>query len=103
MTTGYATTLETLWDRFLDALDLARQDEDESIAAVMVPPLAVGLGAGKPFGELTRSDVETLAQQASQVGQRRVAVVQVMWRDLQRKRHPPREEVLQLVGSTRVH
>jgi hypothetical protein len=102
MTTDYAS-LYTLWDRFLDALDLARQDEDDRIEAVVVPPLTVGLAAGKSFGELTRGDVESLLRQASSVGQRRVAVVLATWQDLQRKKNPPREEAFPLVRNTRLH
>ncbi len=103
MTTDYATTLEAVWDRFLDALDHARQDEDERIAAVVVPPLTVDMAAGRLFGELTRSDVESLSQQASRVGQRRVAVVLATWQDLQRKSNPLRQEALLLMSNTRLH
>jgi hypothetical protein len=86
--TDYPRIQQELLDRFIDALDYARQDE--RIAEVVVPQLAVDLAPGKRFGELSRSDVEQLAQQASKVGQRRADVIRGMWLDMQRKKTPPR-------------
>ena len=86
--TDRSTIQQELLDRFIDALDYARQDE--RVAEVVVPPLVVDLAPGKRFGELSRSDVEHLAQQASKVGQRRADVIRGMWQDMQRKKAPPR-------------
>ena len=91
--TDYSTIQQDVLDRFIDDLDYARQDG--RIAEVVVPQLAVDLAAGKLFGELTCSDVDNLAQQASRLGQRRADVIRVMWQDMQRKKKAERQKWLQ--------
>jgi hypothetical protein len=88
----FASIQQGLWDRFIDALDLAGQEG--RIADVEVPALAIDLPPGRRFGELTRDDIESLSKQASKVG-RRTDVIVVMWEDMQRKKTPTRKKGLQ--------
>jgi len=83
--TDYSTIQQGLWDGFIDTLDRARLEGH--VADVPVPPLSGRpLAVGTLFGELTRSDVDSLALQASKVGRRRVDVVMLTWQDMQRNR-----------------
>jgi hypothetical protein len=88
----YSTIQQGVWDRFIDALDLAGQAG--RMADVEVPPLAHDLPTGRRFGELTRQDIETLSREASKAG-RRTDVITVMWEDMQRKKKPARKKGLQ--------
>jgi hypothetical protein len=90
--TDFASIQQALWDKFIDALDLAGQEG--RIADVEVPALAIDLPAGRRFGELIREDIESLSKQASKVG-RRTEVFVVMWEDMQRKKKPARKKGLQ--------
>jgi hypothetical protein len=73
---------EELWDRFIDALDLAGQGG--SPADVLVPIFATsGLG-GKRFGDLSREDVKALARVASGLARRGDTVVMI-WDDMRRQ------------------
>ena len=90
--TDFVSIQQGLWDKFINALDLAGQDG--RMADVVGPPLAIDIEAGKLFGELTRGEVEHLSKQASKVG-RRADVVVVMWTDMQRKKNPARNKGLQ--------
>jgi hypothetical protein len=85
----FSTIQQGLWDKFIDALDRAGQDGH--IGDVEVPPLAIDLPPGRRFGELTRSDIESLSKQATVVGGR-ADVVRVMWEDMQRKKKPARKQ-----------
>jgi hypothetical protein len=90
--TDFSTIQQGLWDRFIDALDRAGQGGH--MADVEVPPLAIDLPAGRRFGELTRSDINSLSKQALKVG-RRADVITVMWEDMQRKKKSARRKGLQ--------
>ena len=90
--TDFATIQQAIWDRVIDALDLA--GHEGKIADVEVPALALDLPPGRRFGELTRDDVESLSKQATKVG-RRADVITVMWQDMQRKKKPARKKDLQ--------
>jgi hypothetical protein len=98
LATGATVTAErarirgSLWDKFIDALDLAGQEG--RIADVEVPALAIDLPQGRRFGELTRHDVETLSTQAAKVG-RRTEIIMALWEDMQRKKKPARNRGLQ--------
>ena len=93
--TDFSTIQQGLWDRFIEALDLARQEG--RIADVEVPALAIDLPTGLRFGELTRGDIESLSKQATKLG-RRANVVTVMWEEMQRTKKPPRSKGLQKDG-----
>jgi hypothetical protein len=74
---------EELWDQFVDELD--RQGQAGSAAAVLIPEsLHPEAPTGKPFGELTRIDIGTLAQIGSRLG-RRGDVVKDIWERTQKK------------------
>ena len=90
--TDFASIQQGLWDKFIDALDLAGQDGH--IADVPVPALAIDLPPGRLFGELTRDDIESLSKQATKLG-RRADAITVMWQDMQRKKKPSRKKGLQ--------
>jgi hypothetical protein len=90
--TDFSTIQQGLWDKFIDALDLAGQAG--RIGDVEVPALAIDLPPGRRFGELTRADIDSLSKQALKVG-RRADTITVMWEDMQRKKKPARKKGLQ--------
>jgi hypothetical protein len=94
--TDFTSIQQAIWDRFIDALDLAGQEG--RMADVEVPVLAIDLPPGRRFGELTRDDIESLSKQATKLG-RRADVVTVKWQDMQRKKKPARKKGLQPKGT----
>jgi hypothetical protein len=74
---------EEVWDRFIDELD--RQGQAGSAADVMIPEaLHPEAPSGKPFGQLTRIDIGTLAEIGSRLG-RRGDVIKDIWERTQKK------------------
>jgi len=80
--TGRRLGREEIWDAFVDELDRAGQAG--SAASVLTPTtLHVDAPAGKPFGSLTRLEVENLVSIGNAVG-RRGDVVKEIWTALQK-------------------
>lgn len=82
---------EEIWDSFIDELD--RRGQAGSAADVLTPTtLSLDAPSGKRFGDLTRSDIDSLVKIAGNLG-RRGDVVKSMWeqtqQDLKRKRTRP--------------
>ena len=76
-------TREEAWDRFIDDLD--RQGQGGLAAEVVVPNgLHPEAPSGKRFGDLTRIDIDTLAQMATSRG-RRGDIVKGIWQQTQQK------------------
>jgi hypothetical protein len=74
---------EELWDQFVDELD--RQGQAGSAADVIIPDtLHPEAPSGKPFGQLTRIDIGTLAEIGSRLG-RRGDVIKDIWQRTQKK------------------
>jgi hypothetical protein len=76
-------TREENWDRFIDELD--RQGQGGLAAEVVVPSgLHPEAPVGKRFGDLTRIDIDTLAQMATSRG-RRGDIVKGIWQQTQQQ------------------
>ncbi len=74
---------EELWDQFIDELD--RQGQAGSAADVLIPAtLHPEAPSGKRFGDLTRMDMNTLAQIGGRLG-RRGDVLKDIWERTQKK------------------
>jgi hypothetical protein len=72
---------EEIWDQFVDELD--RRGQAGSAADVLTPTtLALDAPSGKRFGDLTRSDIDSLVKIAGNLG-RRGDVVKSMWEQTQ--------------------
>lgn len=74
---------EELWDRFVDALDLAGQAGGAE--RVIVPAFGDGSLAGREFGDLTKDDAQALARIANGLA-RRGETILALWKDMQQRR-----------------
>ena len=79
---------EDIWDRFIDALDHAGQREGGAHGILVPEGLAATAAAGRPFGDLTRQDIEQLARVGGALGRRGDTIV-MLWQDMQQRRRGP--------------